>query len=264
MVIDALSDFEQRAVDFGGRSYDVFIAGEGPAVLVLPEIPGLTPDVADFARRLVSQGFTAWVPSLFGTPGKPVTNAYTLMSITRACVSRSFLAFARGKRAPIVDWLRHLGAIAHEESGGRGIGVVGMCFTGNFALALAIDDIVKVPVMSQPSLPFAISKRHKRDLHLAPEDLCVVKERTDEDELCVIGLRFTADPFVPAERFARLRAEFGDSFIGVEIDSSKGNDWGFDKQTHSVLTTEYSPDTDHPTYDAFQLVTDHLRQNLLA
>ena len=180
-----------------------------------------------------------------------MTKRYVLTSMTKACVSSSFLAFARGRRAPIVDWLRNLGAMAYEECGGPGIGVVGMCFTGNFALALAIDDIVKVPVMSQPSLPLAISKRHKRDLHVAPEDLRVVKERADHEDLCVIGLRFTADPLVPAERFDRLRDEFGDAFIGVEINSGKDNQWGFDKKTHSVLTVEYRADDHHPTNDAF-------------
>ena len=261
---DALADFEMQPVSFDGRSYDVFVTGDGPAVLLLPEIPGLTPEVADYARRLAAEGFAVWVPSLFGTPGRPISNAYVLKTMTNACVSRSFLAFARGERAPIVDWLRNLGAMAHKECGGPGIGVVGMCFTGNFALALAIDDIVKVPVMSQPSLPLAVSKRHKSDLHVAPQDLSIIKERTERSDLCVIGLRFTADPFVPAERFERLRAEFGDAFIGVEINSQEDNEWGFDKKCHSVLTGEYRADEHHPTNDAFHLVTDHLRQKLLA
>ena len=89
------------------------------------------------------------------------------------------------------------------------------------ALGLAVDPAVLVPVMSQPSMPFAVSKKHRSDLHVAPDDLVTIKKRTVDEELCVIGLRFTADPLVPSERFERLRQEFGDAFIGVEIDSSK-------------------------------------------
>jgi dienelactone hydrolase len=262
-VTDALTDFARRNIEFDGLEYEVFVAGEGPAVLVLPEIPGITPDVADFGRRLVDQGFTVWVPSLFGTPGRPMTESYVMSTLAKSCVNKTFLAFARGKRAPIIDYLRQLGELAHAECGGPGIGVVGMCFTGNFALALAIDDIVKVPVMSQPSLPLTPSKNHRRDLHVAPDDLDTIKLRMAEQELCVIGLRFTNDPFVPAARFETLRREFGEAFIGVEIDSSKGNSYNFGTRTHSVLSTEYSPESGHPTNDAFHLVLDHLREKLL-
>ena len=258
-----MSDFDRRTIDFDGDSYEVFIAGDGPAVLLLPEIPGVTPDVADFGRRLVAAGFSVWIPSLFGTPGKAMTNGYAMVTFAKACVNRTFLAFARGRRAPIVDWLRNLGEVAHRYSGGPGIGVIGMCFTGNFALALAIDDAVKVPVMSQPSLPMAVSAANKRDLHVSADDLRTVQERTREDDLCVVGLRFTADPLVPAERFERLRAELGEAFIGVEINSHDGNPWGYGPRTHSVLTTEYSDEPGHPTNDAWNLVVSHLTDRLL-
>jgi len=147
--------------------------------------------------------------------------------------------------------------------GGAGVGVVGMCFTGNFALALAVDPAVLVPVMSQPSMPFGISKKHRRDLHLAPDDLAAVKRRTVDDELCVIGLRFTGDKLVPPQRFDRLRDEFGEAFIGVEIDSGKGNEYGFGIRSHSVLTAEYDPEPEHPTSKAHELVLDHFRKKLL-
>ena len=228
-VHDALADFERRPTVFDGLQYDVYVAGSGPAILVFPEIPGITPDVADFARRVIDAGFTAFVPSFFGTPGKPMTNGYAARTISRQCVNRQFLAFARSQRAPITDWMAKLVTQAHAECGGPGVGVVGMCFTGNFALGLAVDPAVLVPVLSQPSMPFGVSKAHRADLHVAPDDLAAVKRRAADEDLCVIGLRFTNDPLVPAERFARLRAEFGDAFIGVEIDSSKGNPHGYEQ-----------------------------------
>ena len=263
-VTDVLADFERRSLTFDDVTYDVFIAGSGPAVVVLPEIPGVTPDVADFGRRLMQAGYSVWVPSFFGTPGKPVTDGYAFATLAKSCVRSEFLAFARSKRAPITDWMRSLVSQAHEECGGNGVGVVGMCFTGNFALALAVDPAVLVPVMSQPSMPFGITKKHRSDLHVAPDDLHAVQQRIAHEDLCVLGLRFTGDPLVPGERFARLRDELGDGFIGVEIDSTKGNPYGYGKRTHSVLTTEYQPDPDHPTNQAFELVLDHFRQKLTA
>lgn len=249
---------------FGDPIYDVYVAGSGPAIVVFPEIPGITPQVADFCRRVIAAGFTVYLASLFGEPGKSFSNGYAARTIAKQCVRREFLAFARNKRAPITDWMQGLVTHAHAEAGGPGVGVVGMCFTGNFALGLAVDPAVLVPVMSQPSMPFAVSKKHRADLHVAPDDLAAVKQRTIDEDLCVIGLRFTSDVLVPGERFERLRLEFGDAFIGVEIDSSPGNDHDFDKQAHSVLTAEYSAQPDHPTNQAMELVLDHFRQKLLS
>lgn len=260
---DDLADFDRRPMNFGEFTYDVYVIGEGPAIVVMPEIPGITPDVADFARRVASAGFSAWVPSLFGTPGRPLTDRLAITTLVKQCVRKEFLAFARGQRAPITDWLRSLTQHAHVESGGPGVGVVGMCFTGNFALALAVDPAVLVPVMSQPSMPMGITKKHRADLHVAPDDLATIKQRTVDEDLCVIGLRFTGDPAVPAVRFESLRRELGDAFIGVEIDSSKGNPHGFGFRSHSVLTTEYSPAPDNPTAEAHEMVLDHFREKLL-
>ncbi len=259
---DQLADFDRRPTSFGGTSYDVYVSGSGPAVVILPEIPGITPQVADFARRVVAAGFTVWVPSLFGEPGKPLSNGYVVKTLAKQCVRREFLAFARSKRAPITDWMRDLVTHAHGECGGAGVGVVGMCFTGNFALGLAVDPAVLVPVMSQPSMPFGITKNHRRDLHVAPDDLAEVKRRTTDEELCVIGLRFTGDSMVPEARFERLHSEFGDAFIGIEIDSTKGNPYGYGPRTHSVLTTEYRSESEHPTNQAMELVLDHFREKL--
>ena len=261
---DPLTDFEKRSVSIDGVTHDVFIAGSGPAVRVIPEVPGITPDVADCARRLAEAGFSAWMQSVFGEPGVPFTNGRALKTIVKACISRQFLAFARGARAPKVDWLRELGRQAHEECGGPGIGVIGMCFTGNFALALAIDERVKVPVMSQPSLPLGRDKKSAAALHVAPDDVATVKQRTVDEELCVIGLRFTGDVLVPAARFRSFEREFGEAFIGVEIDSSAGNDWGFAKDAHSVTSKEWSADPDNPTGQAWNLIVEHLSKQLLA
>ena len=259
---DSLSDFTLTTFEHGGTTRDVYRQGEGPAVIVMAEIPGITPKVADFARRVVGIGCTVVMPVLFGDPGREPTIGYGLQSIGPACVSKEFAAWAANKTAPVTVWLRALAADAHESCGGPGVGAVGMCFTGGFALGMMLDDRMLAPVLSQPSLPLGLTKKARRGLQLSPEDLTRVKERT-ADGICVLGLRFTGDPFVKAARFEHLREELGDAFIGVEIDSSKGNPWGFPSIAHSVLTEHLVDEPGNPTHDALLQVLDFFRERLL-
>ena len=260
---DALSDFTKSTFTHDGKTRDVYRIGDGPAVNVISEMPGITPEVATFARRLPPLGLTAVLPHVFGDPGRDMSAAYVFKSIGPACVSREFTAFATGKTSPITVWLRALAKQAHKECGGPGVGAVGMCFTGGFALAMMVDDTVVAPVLSQPSLPFPITKKHKRDVGISDADLQRVKQRVD-DGACVIGLRFTGDKVVPAERFQRLRDELGDGFIGVEIDSSKGNPHGHPANAHSVLTNHLIDEPGQPTRDALDKVLAFFQERLLA
>jgi dienelactone hydrolase len=224
-------------------------------VIVIAEVPGITPSVAAFGRRVADAGFTAVLPSLFGEPGRAMTNAYALSTIAWACVSKEFATWATNRTSPATEWCRALARHEHERCGGPGVGVVGMCLTGGFALAMMVDPVVAAPVLSQPSLPFALSGAHKRDLNLSPGDLDAVKARCAADpDLCVLGLRFTGDRLAPAERFARLRDELGDGFVGVEIDSSPGNPHGIRRAAHSVLTDDLVDEPGHPTRDALEQV----------
>jgi dienelactone hydrolase len=264
-VSDALNDFERSDFSHGGKTRTVFRTGSGPAVIVLSEMPGITPAVADFARRVAGLGCTAVLPHLFGEPGADISVPLFLKTMPPLCVSREFGALVAGKTAPVTQWLRALARAEHERCGGPGVGVVGMCFTGNFALAMAVDPSVAAPVMSQPSMPIlAMTEKRKRDLAMSPQDLETVKQRVADDNLCVIGLRFTGDSFVPEDRFERLRQELGDGFVAVEIDSSPGNAHGFKKTAHSVLTEELVDEPGHPTRDALDKVLDLFKTKLLA
>ncbi len=258
--MDPLDDFVSETLTFHGASKRVFWKGDGPAVVLLTEMPGITPQVADAGRRLVDAGFTVAMPDLFGEAGRPRSAGYLVNSMVRSCISKEFVVLATGRTSPVTGWLRDLINESYRRAGvGEGVGVVGMCFTGGFALAVAVDPLVRVSVMSQPALPLALGAARKADIGLSPADLHVVADRAAADEVCAIGLRFTADRGVPSERFRRLERELGEAFIGVEIDSSPGNPHGFSKQAHSVLTDEYRPG---PTAAAFDLVVDHLSQRL--
>ena len=262
--MDPLDDFERAPFTHDGKTRTVYRKGTGPAVVVISEIPGITPLVADFARRVADLGCTAVLPHLFGAPGKESSAPYVVQSMVHACVSREFMTWARGRTSPVTDWLRALARHEHERCGGPGVGAVGMCLTGGFALAMTVDDTVVAPVLSQPSLPFPVTGAQKRDLGISDADLGVVKRRVTEDDVCVLGLRFSGDRMVPAERFARLREELGDGFVAVEIDSSPGNQHGIRSAAHSVLTEDLVDEPGHPTRRALDMVLDHFRTRLLA
>jgi len=261
---DALCGFTVSELTADGRTFPVYAAGTGPAVIVIHEVPGLHPGVLDFARRLVDRGYSVRLPSLFGTPGRPVTFGYTLRSLTTGCVSRDFATWALDRTSPITTWLRELAEQAHRECGGPGVGAVGMCFTGGFALGMMLDERMIAPVLSQPSLPFPLGKRRKAAVGISDADLEVVARRAREGA-CVLGLRFTHDRAVPPERFETLRRVLGDRFIGVEIDSSPGNPHGFPRHAHSVLTEHFVDQPGNPTVDALERVLaffdERLRQS---
>lgn len=256
-----LPGFSCGTFTHGTTSRPVYAAGTGPAVIVIHEMPGITPRVADFARRVVDAGFSVRMPSLFGTPGRAPTSGYILAEIAKGCVAQEFTTFALDRTSPAVSWLRALAAAAHAECGGPGVGAVGMCFTGGFALGMMVDDRMLAPVLSQPSLPFPVSPARRAALGVSDADLARVRERAAAGQ-CVMGLRFTGDTAVPAARFETLRRELGDRFLAVEIDSSKGNPHGIRAAAHSVLTEDLVDEPGHPTRDALEGVLTFFRERL--
>lgn len=259
-----LSDFSKTDFTHDGWTHPVYRGGSGPAVLVMHEIPGITPQVLSFAERVVAEGYTVFMPDLFGTPGKPMSNGYSVEQMLRACIGREFSLLAGRKSSRITQWLRALSRQIYDEVGGKGIGAIGMCITGNFALALMVDPWVMAPVLAEPSLPIPVpfNTSNKRELHLSDADLSTVKTRAREEGQCVLGLRFTGDKLCPPERFERLREELGEQFEGIEIDSSPGNPFNHPKQAHSVVTTHLVDETGQPTQEALLRVISFFAENL--
>src|SRR5262245_45481247 len=166
-----IEGFETTEFTHDGKTRTVYRAGSGPGVIVISEMPGITPNVIAFAQRVVDAGFTVALPHLFGDTGRGPSVAHVAKSITHGCVSREFAHWSLNKTSPIIDWLRALGHDLRERAGGNGIGAIGMCFTGGFALAMAVDENMQAPVLSQPSLPFAFGKARSRALGLSDADL---------------------------------------------------------------------------------------------
>ena len=245
-----------------GYTYDVYRKGAGPGVVLIPEMPGLHPGVLALGNHLVDNGFTVASPSLYGTPGKPSVRPGAVPVMIRGCVAKEFAAFATNADRPVAHYLRALARDLNERTPGKGVGVIGECWSGGFALAAAVDDSVLAPVLSQPSLPLGITARHRADPGLSEAELQIVERRAAEEGLCALGLRFSEDPLAPRARFATLKKRLGDAFEVIEIDSAKGNEHGFGRSAHSVLTLEVREFAGHPAYEARKRVVEFLKSRL--
>jgi len=207
-----------------GVTHPTYRKGSGPGVVLIHEIPGITPEVIGFAEEVVAAGYTVVMPHLFGKPEVPMTTGSVLGTLRQICVSAEFTKLATGVTSPVAGWLRSLARELHAELGGPGVGALGMCFTGGFALAMMVDASVAAPVVAQPSIPFAIGKKRSADLNLSPDDLEAVRRRAAAG--CeVLGLRYRNDA-ATGTRFDTLTREIGDRFLRVELEG-KG---------HSTLT----------------------------
>lgn len=224
-----LAGWSRSDFSANGVTHPVYRRGTGPVVVVVHEIPGITPLVEKFANEVVDSGFTVVMPLLVGEVGRAPSGGYIAKSMGKVCISKEFTTMAMGETSPVIAWLRALAASMHAECGGKGVGAIGMCFSGGFALGMMVDDIMIAPVLSQPSLPFPVGKKRGSDLNLSPADRDRVVARAAAG--CqVLGLRFDKDPAV-GNRFSTLREILGDAFIAVELPSQN-------KRDHSVLTEQ--------------------------
>ncbi|MGN6153946.1 MAG: dienelactone hydrolase family protein [Lysobacteraceae bacterium] len=261
---DALGDFAPRTFESGGIACRVHVAGRGPAVVVMPEMPGISPDVARFARWVRDAGFTVYLPSLFGRDGAVPQAQEGVEVFRRTCVRAEFRALADGGERPIARWLRALARQAHAECGGPGVGAIGMCFTGNFALSMVLEPAVIAPVVAQPSLPLEAPAA----LDMGADDLAAVRERLEHDDLRVLAYRFDTDAHCRAVRFATYREALGPRFVGRVLPGSAANPdpppffRDVVRTPHSVFTAHLVDEAGHPTLQARDEVIAFLRERL--
>lgn len=256
---DKLEDFEKREIELLGKTRRVYVAGQGPAVIVMSEVPGISPYVARFARWVRDAGLTVYMPSLFGRDGVMPGVPGTMVTLARTCISREFRAFAANASSPVTRWLRALAALAHKECGGHGVGAIGMCFTGNFALNMMLEKAVIAPVLSQPSLPM----HDPEGLAIAPDELARVKRRLEDDDLTVRAYRFEGDRFCSAARFAAYERALGGRFIGTVLPDSAANPDAPLRTPHSVVTLHLIDEAGQPTIQARDEILDFFRTRLI-
>jgi dienelactone hydrolase len=259
----SLQDYTRFSFSDGRYTREVLRHGQGPAVIIIHEVPGVHPLVLRFAGRVAAAGHTVFLPSLMGKPGRAPSSGYAMGEMLKAlCVRREFSFWATDRCSPIVDWLRALARKVRAECGGPGVGAVGMCFSGGFALAMMTEPAVIAPVLSQPSLPMGFTSRSRAAVAMSAAEIDCVRQRLQTENLSILGLRFHGDPFVPPERFATYRACFGERFEAIEIDPAQAQPYPGMKP-HSVLTINLrDDDPDGPTKRAEVRVIEFFRQRL--
>lgn len=269
LTMSGLPGFSEFHFSHNDIQHPVYVAGNGPAILIMHELPGMVEETVALARRLQSAGFTTYMPLFFGPPGKKATYSSLLPYTLRLCISREFYMLKRNKTSPIVSWLRALCRQAFQECGGKGVGAIGMCLTGSYAIPLMLEPSMIAPVVSQPSLPGCVmgSKKAmnacKRSLDISPEELEHAKSRCDKEGLQIRGFKFSHDIISPQERFQRLKEEFGESSVPFVIDSGPENRHGYGNTNHAVFTIHYSDEPGSPTREAMDQLLEFYSSRLL-
>ncbi len=257
------------------KLHPVYKTGSGSPVILMHELPGMTPECLNLAERIADAGFTVYLPLMFGELGQGTSWSQTLRFSIQLCISREFKLYARNQSSPITDWLRELCQKVLDEHPGPGVGVIGMCLTGGFVLSLMADKSVIAPVASQPSLPFGFVGHFNKALGTSPHLLEGARDRAKQG-VPLLALRFSEDCISPSDRFATLRREFGEptkviedseslcwrrgkTLETIEINSKPGNPYRIPSDAHSVLTF-CSRDGNHPVNRVVTRVIEFLRE----
>ncbi len=258
-----IADFRGRDMSFGGTSKPVLVTGDlGPAIVVMHEVYGFTPTLARFCRWVRDAGFRVYAPILLGTPDVSNREVVSLRRIAGLCISREFTMLAANRSSPITDWLKQLARCAHSECGGPGVGAIGLCLTGGFALSMAVDPVILAPVLGEPSLP----PLSPAALNISPAELAIVRSRIATEGISVRGYRFASDTLCRHERFATLSRELGRGFVGRELPDACANPAGrklHGKPPHSVFTVDLVDAEGEPTRAAVDEVIRFFREKLL-
>ena len=246
-------DFEAE-----GMAHPVLVSGDGPAVILMHELPGFVSEFWRLARWIEAAGFRVYAPALYDSPGTPLEELHQIHGrvggMARACVSREIRLFARTGGSPVSDWLRALARHVHAERGGPGVAAVGLCLTGNFAWSVAVDPSVVAAVAGEPALPF----NDAGSIHLQPEDAAALKAR---DGLEVMALRFSGDPSCKAERFTALEQLLGEKLTTRVLPDDAKNPAG-NPFPHAVLTKDLIAEDGQPTFEAAREVLAFLTRRL--
>ena len=228
-------------------THDVYEQGDGPVVVIVQEMPGIGRQTLALAEQFVAGGFRVVLPHLFGPLGKTSLLGNTLRVF---CLRREFRIFEARKTSPVIDWLRALCVDATNRHGVPGVGVIGMCLTGNFAISLMADDAVLGGVASQPSLPI---NKHT-DLHMSDADVSATRAAIDKKGHA-LAYRFEGDKLCTAEKFAAYAERFNDGAERIKLVTLPG-------KGHSVLTLDFVDEAGEPTRAALDEVLAYFAERL--
>ncbi len=229
-------------------THDIYSRGDGPPVVLIQELPGIGCETLRLADKLIQAGFSIVLPHLFGPLEKTSTGGNLLRVM---CMRREFALFSANKSSPIVDWLRALCANIKASREAKGVGVIGMCLTGNFAITLVGDDSVLAAVSAQPAMPF-----HKQAaLHMSADEVDQARQGLDRNGP-MLGFRFEGDKLSTAAKFACIHDAFNnDDSERVRLCTLPGNG-------HSVFTLDFVDEQGHPTHEALGEVIQYFTDKL--
>jgi dienelactone hydrolase len=182
-------------------------ADSGPTVILIHEAPCISTRTFTVAGTLAERHYTVSIPELMREGSFGPAAFRRAVGFASFCVAHELSAFSTGKTGAIVEWLRALARDEATLSGDRPVAVIGMCFSGGFALGAILDPAVSAAVMSQPALPFPLTKRRKRDVGVSPADLEAIERRIGDGASLRI-MRYSLDSTSPKERFERVVETF--------------------------------------------------------
>jgi dienelactone hydrolase len=247
--------YRRERFEAGGIRHYVWRGGEGPAVLLLHEMPSISWRTLALADVIRERGYRVAMPGFVNSVRAKPTSPLETVAMTAEyarnavalCVSWQFVVLTQKRTSPIASWLQALARHEQAASGHPLVGVIGMCFSGGFALATAIDPAVGLAVASQPALPFGMGvfgrlPGQAADAGISPVDLDRLAARAEGGEVCVRAYRYSNDKIAPRERIDVLVERLGPAitFIPIEL----GPD---DPMSHPVLTDAATVDGDGTT-----------------
>lgn len=228
--------------------HDIYRRGTGAPVILIQELPGIGKETLRLADRFVDNGFEIIMPHLFGPLEKTNMGANLLRVF---CMRKEFRLFEANKSSPIVDWLKALCQSIRDEKQVAGVGVIGMCLTGNFAISLMGDDSVLASVASQPAMPF-----HKQAaLHMNEAEIQATKDRIDKTAP-MKAYRFAEDRTSSGEKFQCIHQKFNtDGAHRIDLNTLPG-------KGHSVFTLDFVDEDGHPTHQALTEILGYFKAQL--
>ena len=242
------SRFEAQTSDGHSIAHDIYRRGSGAPVVLLQELPGIGQETLSLADQLVNAGFEVVMPHLFGPLGK---TSITGNLVRVMCLRKEFHLISSGRSSPIADWIRLLCREVRDQSGVEGVGIIGMCLTGNFAIQLIGDDSVLAAVASQPAMPFF----KQGELHMSPDDIMQSRNALDNKGPMRV-LRFEGDPLCTAEKSECIHRAFNDE------GTTRVQELTLPGKGHSVLTLDFVDTAGHPTRAALENVIQYFSSRL--
>ena len=229
--------------------HDVYTRGSGPVIVIIQELPGIGQSTLRLADKFIEAGFQVVMPHLFG----PIGKTKVLANLARVfCLRKEFSLFSKNQSSPIVDWLKALCRSIRTEQNINGVGVIGMCLTGNFAISLMADDSVLAAVSSQPAMPF----NDPAALHMSEKDIAEIKSNIDRNRP-IKAYRFEHDWMSKKAKFDALNQALNLDKERIQMTTLRGN-------KHSVFTIDFVDQEGHPTHTALKDVMAYFKSSLVA